>query len=66
MFPKEAEIIIYDLLDVLTRGIAEIAINIAEPITTKVKGDCASTLELEFVLIREGFDDGQRIFAGNQ
>jgi len=55
---KEVEVIIHDLLNVLMRSVAEIAIVIANPITTKVKEDRASALELEFMLIREGFDDG--------
>jgi len=62
-FPKEAEIIIHDLLDVLMRSVAEIAIIITEPITTKVKGDRTSAFELEFMLIREGFDDKGSLLA---
>jgi len=41
-FTKEAKVIIHDLFNALMRGVAEIAIVIAKPITTKVKGDCAS------------------------
>jgi len=66
-FTKEAKaIIIHNLFNALRRSLAEIAIIIVEPITTKVKGDRASVLELEFMLIREGFDDGRRILTGNQ
>jgi len=63
---KRHDGIIHDLLNVLVRGVAEIAIVIAEPITSKVEGDSASTLELEFMLIREGLDDERRVFTGNQ
>jgi len=45
---------------------AKIAIAIAEPITTKVKGDRACSLELEFVLVGKSLGDGGRIFACNQ
>jgi len=46
--------------------IAKVTIVITEPITTKVKGDRASTFELELMLVRDGLDDGGRILAGNQ
>ena len=65
-FTKESKVIIHDLLNVLMRGVAEITIVITEPITSKVKGNHTSTLELEFMLIREGFDDGRRVLTGNQ
>jgi len=66
MFTKETKVIIHDLFNVLMRGAAEIAIIIVKPITTKVEGDRASTLELECMLFREGLDDGQRVLTGNQ
>ena len=65
-FTKEAKVIIHDLFNVLMRGIAEIVIIFAEPITTKVKEDCTSAFELELMLIGDGLDDGGRIFARNE
>jgi len=66
MFTEEAKVIIHDLLDILMGCVTEITIVITEPVTTKVKGDRASTFELEFMFFREGLDDGGRILAGNQ
>jgi len=57
-FTKEAEVIFHDLFNALMRSVAEIVIVITEPLTTKVNGDGSSTLELEFMLITEGLDDG--------
>jgi len=37
MFTEEAKVIIHDLLDILVGCIAEVAIVIMEPITTKYK-----------------------------
>jgi len=65
-FTKEAKVIIHDLLDTLVGCVTEVTIVITEPVTTKVKGDRASTFELELMLVGEGLDDGGRIFAGNQ
>jgi len=65
-FTKEAKVIIHDLLDTLVGWVAEVAIVITDPITTKVKGVRASTFELELMLVGEGLDDGGRILAGNQ
>jgi len=42
-FTKEANAIVHDLLDTLVGCVAEVTIVIMEPITTKVKGDRAST-----------------------
>jgi len=64
-FTKEAEVIVHDFLNVLMRCITEIAIVITEPVTTKVKGNHTCTLELEFMLVGEGLDDGGRILARN-
>jgi len=66
MFAKEAEVIVHDFLNVLMGCVAKIAILIAEPITTKVKGDRACTFELEFMLVGERLDDGGRILARNE
>jgi len=60
------EVIVHGLLNVLVRCITEIAIVIAEPVTTKVKGNRTCALELEFMLVGEGLDDGGRILACNQ
>jgi len=65
-FAKEAKAIVHDLLDMLMGCATEITIVITEPITTKVKGDRASSFELELMLVGEGLDDGGRILAGDQ
>ena len=64
-FAKETKVVIHDLFDMLMGCVTEVTIVITKPITTKVKGDRASTFELELMLVGEGLDDGGRILAGN-
>jgi len=58
---KESEVIVHDFLNVLLWGVTEIAIVIAEPVTSKVEGNGASPFELELMLFGQGFDNERRI-----
>jgi len=63
---QKTEIIVCCFLNTFMRSMSEIAMVIMTPITTKVKGNSTSALELQVMLMHQSFDDLGGIVACNQ